>query len=637
MQLLTGDLTDLSSLLRALEAAQPDEVYNLGAISFVAYSWENARLTSDVTGKGVLNMLEATRLYAGDDLGKVRFYQASSSEMFGKVQEVPQRETTLLWPRSPYGVAKVFGHYMTINYRESYGMHASSGILFNHESPRRGPGVRHPQGHPGGRADHARPAGHARRWATSTPSATGASPATTSRRCGACCSRTRPTTTWSPPARRTRSASCSTSRSRTSASRTGRRYVDQDPRFFRPAEVDLLIGDPTKAQEQLGWEPKVGFEELVPMMVDSDLAQQRALAGRWLTDADRAGHRGHRAGRQLPGRAAARRGRRGARPRPLRADGRRPSCVPEPAGAPARRRPRRRRPASRRWSPTSRPTRSTTSAGISSVALSWQDPVLTGAGHRAGRRPRCWRPRWRLQERPATPRPVRPGVERRDLRRRRPRSPQDETTPVAPVSPYGAAKAYAHHLAARLPRPRAARGDGASSTTTSRRGGPTTFVTRKITAGAARIAPGSAGRPGAGQPRRPARLGLGAGLRGRDGPGRSRRRPDDYVVATGVAHTVADFVAAAFAAAGSTTGSRGCPPTRRLRPSDGAVQLGDARRLRTLAGRRPRRSKASSRRWSRPTSRSSTQVPHPSSDVGRPVEPHAVTSSEADGPDPIAT
>src|SRR6187399_203473 len=138
VQLLTGDLMDMSSLIRALEVAQPDEVYNLGAISFVAYSWENAHLTADVTGKGVLNMLEATRLYAGDDIGKVRFYQASSSEMFGKVHEVPQRETTLLWPRSPYGVAKVFGHYMTINYRESYGMHASSGILFNHESPRRG-------------------------------------------------------------------------------------------------------------------------------------------------------------------------------------------------------------------------------------------------------------------------------------------------------------------------------------------------------------------------------------------------------------------------------------------------------------------------------------------------------------------
>ncbi|KZX22000.1 GDP-mannose 4,6-dehydratase [Rathayibacter tanaceti] len=104
--LLTGDLTDVSSLVRVLAAAQPDEVYNLGAISFVAYSWENASLTTDVTGKGVLNILEATRLYAGDDMSRVKFYQASSSEMFGKVQQVPQSEDTLLWPRSPYGVAR---------------------------------------------------------------------------------------------------------------------------------------------------------------------------------------------------------------------------------------------------------------------------------------------------------------------------------------------------------------------------------------------------------------------------------------------------------------------------------------------------------------------------------------------------
>ena len=129
----------MSSVIRALRDSEPDEVYNLGAISFVAFSWQNAALTTDVTGKGVLTMLEAVRLHAGDDPTGVRFYQASSSEMFGRVQEVPQRESTLLWPRSPYGVAKVFGHYMTINYRESYGMHASSGILFNHESPRRGP------------------------------------------------------------------------------------------------------------------------------------------------------------------------------------------------------------------------------------------------------------------------------------------------------------------------------------------------------------------------------------------------------------------------------------------------------------------------------------------------------------------
>jgi GDPmannose 4,6-dehydratase len=279
VKLLTGDLTDMSSLIRALNASQPDEVYNLGAISFVAYSWENAALTSDVTGKGVLNILEAVRLYAGDDLGKVRFYQASSSEMFGKVQEVPQRESTLLWPRSPYGVAKVFGHYMTINYRESYGMHASSGILFNHESPRRGPefvtrkvsqavarislGL---QDHVTlGNLDAKRDWGFAgdyveAMWrmlqqdqaddyvvATGETHSIGELLDVAFAHVGI--------EDWS-------------------------RYVKQDPRFMRPAEVDLLIGDPAKAKTELGWEPQVGFQQLVQMMVENDLAEQQALAGR---------------------------------------------------------------------------------------------------------------------------------------------------------------------------------------------------------------------------------------------------------------------------------------------------------------------------------------------------------------------
>jgi GDPmannose 4,6-dehydratase len=135
---ISGDLLDLSSLIRAMLIAQPDEVYNLGAVSFVAYSWANPRLTTEVTGGGVLNMLDAVRTYQ-DQAGKpVRFYQASSAEMFGNAPDDPQRESTPLSPRSPYAVAKVYGHYLTINYRESYGMHASSGILFNHESPRRG-------------------------------------------------------------------------------------------------------------------------------------------------------------------------------------------------------------------------------------------------------------------------------------------------------------------------------------------------------------------------------------------------------------------------------------------------------------------------------------------------------------------
>ena len=279
VKLLTGDITDLSSLIRAFAVARPDEVYNLGAISFVAYSWENAKLTSDVTGLGVLNVLEATRLYAGDDVSKIRFYQASSSEMFGKVQDVPQRETTLLWPRSPYGVAKVFGHYMTINYRESYGMHASSGILFNHESPRRGPefvtrkvtqavarialGLQDTISL--GNLDAKRDWGFAgdyveamwlmlqQEQADDYVVATGETHSI--RELLEIAFAHVGIADWSDK-------------------------VFQDPRFFRPAEVDLLIGDPAKAREQLGWVPKVGFEELVRMMVENDLAQQKEIAGR---------------------------------------------------------------------------------------------------------------------------------------------------------------------------------------------------------------------------------------------------------------------------------------------------------------------------------------------------------------------
>jgi len=279
VKLLTGDLTDLSSLLRAMEHAEPDEVYNLGAISFVAYSWENAMLTTDVTGKGVLNILEAVRLYSHDDPRKVRFYQASSSEMFGKVQEVPQRESTLLWPRSPYGVAKVFGHYMTINYRESYGMHASSGILFNHESPRRGPEfvtrkvsqavARIKLGMQSeitmGNLDAKRDWGFAgdfvdAMWrmlqqdvADDYVVATGQTHSI--RDLLDIAFAAVDIDDWTP-------------------------YVMQDPRFMRPAEVDMLMGDSSKARAVLDWEPKVGFTELVQMMVENDLAEQRAELGR---------------------------------------------------------------------------------------------------------------------------------------------------------------------------------------------------------------------------------------------------------------------------------------------------------------------------------------------------------------------
>jgi GDPmannose 4,6-dehydratase len=274
--LLTGDLTDLSSLVSAVNAAVPDEVYNLGAISFVAYSWEHAHLTAEVTGKGVLNMLEAIRLVAGHDVRRMRFYQASSSEMFGKAQAVPQTESTLLWPRSPYGVAKVFGHYMTINYRESYEMYACSGILFNHESPRRGPefvtrkvsqavarialGLQDQLSL--GNLDAKRDWGFAgdyvdamwRMLQQDEPDdyvvATGVTHSVSElvdvafRHVGI--------DDW-------------------------QRLVVQDPRFLRPADVDLLVGDATKAREKLGWRPTIGFERLVTMMVDSDLAEQQRL------------------------------------------------------------------------------------------------------------------------------------------------------------------------------------------------------------------------------------------------------------------------------------------------------------------------------------------------------------------------
>jgi GDPmannose 4,6-dehydratase len=274
VKLLFGDLTDLSSLLRALDVARPDEIYNLGAISFVAYSWENAALTTDVTGKGALNILEATRLHSGDDLSRIRFYQASSSEMFGKVQAVPQREDTLLWPRSPYGVAKVFAHYMTINYRESYGMHASSGLLFNHESPRRGPEfvtrkvsqavARIATGTQDkivmGNLDASRDWGFAGDYVeamwlmlqqeTADDYVISTGETHTIRELLTVAFEHVGISDWQP-------------------------YIEQDPQFMRPAEVDLLVGDPTKAREVLGWKPTVGFEELVTMMVDSDLAEQK--------------------------------------------------------------------------------------------------------------------------------------------------------------------------------------------------------------------------------------------------------------------------------------------------------------------------------------------------------------------------
>jgi GDPmannose 4,6-dehydratase len=269
-----ADLTDPMSLLRSLESAQPDEVYNLGGISFVGSSWEHASAIADVTGKGALNLLDAIRLHVGDDMERIRFYQASSSEMFGKAQEVPQHERTAFWPRSPYGVSKTFGHFMTINYRESYGLYASSGILFNHESPRRGPefvtrkisravarislGLEDSLSM--GNLDARRDWGFAGDFVRAM---------------------------WlilqQPVADDYIIATGQTHAVRDfldlafAAVGIGdwERYVHIDPRFLRPTEGEQLVGDTTKAREVLGWAPTVSFEELVTMMVEADLAAEK--------------------------------------------------------------------------------------------------------------------------------------------------------------------------------------------------------------------------------------------------------------------------------------------------------------------------------------------------------------------------
>jgi GDPmannose 4,6-dehydratase len=278
VEIVPGDLADLPSLVKAMEVAQPDEVYNLAAISFVALSWNQAELTANLTGTGVLRMLEAVRMVGGATENKIRFYQASSSEMFGKVRETPQTERTPFHPRSPYGCAKVFGHDITVNYRESYGLWACSGILFNHEGPRRGvefvtrkltnAAARIKLGLQNelvmGNLDAKRDWGYAGDYVKAMwlmlqqdePDdyviATGE------------------THTIEELVER-------------AFAEVGiddwKKYVRQDPKFFRPAEVDLLIGDATKAREKLGWTPEVDFPSLVKMMVTNDLAIEAARAG----------------------------------------------------------------------------------------------------------------------------------------------------------------------------------------------------------------------------------------------------------------------------------------------------------------------------------------------------------------------
>ena len=278
LETIPGDLADLPSLVAALEVSQPDEVYNLGAISFVALSFNQAELTANITGLGVLRMLEAIRMVGGAQNNPVRFYQASSSEMFGKVRETPQNESTPFHPRSPYGCAKVFGHDIVVNYRESYDMFACSGILFNHESPRRGIefvtrkvtnavariklGLQHELAL--GNLESKRDWGYAGDYVKAMwlmlqqdePDdfvvATGSA--------------------YSIEDLVTRAFG-------EVGIEDWQQYVCQDPKFFRPAEVDLLIGDASKAKNQLGWEPEVTFPEVVSMMVQHDLAAEAKKAG----------------------------------------------------------------------------------------------------------------------------------------------------------------------------------------------------------------------------------------------------------------------------------------------------------------------------------------------------------------------
>ena len=263
--LLVGDLSDTPSLLDAVEESQPDEVYNLAAQSFVGDSWRQPIYTGDVDGLGVTRLLEAIRRVKPE----ARFYQAATSEMYGKVHEVPQSETTPFHPRSPYGVAKVYGYYMTLNYRESFGMHASNGILFNHESPRRGlEFVTRKITHAVARIKHGVQnelrlgnTDAKRDWGFAGDYVEGMWLMLQQDEPGDYVLATGETHTVQE----------FVAEAFDRAGLDWEQHVVIDPRFVRPAEVDLLLGDPGKAKRELGWEPKTTFKGLVDMMVDADM------------------------------------------------------------------------------------------------------------------------------------------------------------------------------------------------------------------------------------------------------------------------------------------------------------------------------------------------------------------------------
>jgi GDPmannose 4,6-dehydratase len=267
IQIVQGDLIDLASLIHLIEEHRPAEVYNLAAQSFVPTSWSQPILTGEVTGLGVTRMLDAIRLVDKN----IRFYQASSSEMFGKVREVPQRESTPFYPRSPYGVAKMYGHWITVNYRESYDLFAVSGILFNHESPRRGLEFLPRKVSHGVARIVAGLSGELRLGNLKSRRDWGYAPDYVKGM-------------WQMLQQDAPDdyvlATGETHEIgefvRIAFEHVGldwEKYVVIDPRYYRPAEVDLLVGDSSKAKRVLGWEHSVSFEELVKLMVDADLAK----------------------------------------------------------------------------------------------------------------------------------------------------------------------------------------------------------------------------------------------------------------------------------------------------------------------------------------------------------------------------